>query len=620
MSDAEIAFANAQEQIVRANTTGANTLDLTARAVGEIGRSLDRLPPEIAALTELHTIHLSGTQIADFAPLAGMTWLRVLNLSSTQITDLAPLASLTRLQRLYLGGTLITDFAPLAGMTSLQRLNLDRTSIADFAPLAGLTGLRDLILYETQITDLAPLAKLRGLQQLNIFNTKITDFAPLAALTRLRSLNLRGTQIADLAPLVRMKGLRDLNLGGTPIADLAPLVGMTGLQSLYLADTEIADLAPLAGLTALQTLFLANTPITDLAPLADLAALQTLNLFNTRITDLRPIVGLSNLGTGGGKGVSFEKTRVIERDVWLEALAQIEDDKKRTRDTLTYLQSLPPWPQPYSPADSVLQPIGGDTINAQAQALSELTPLAESLVQSTDTGRFSVQYQPIKKPDLLNAILAQLADAIEDVLQDPKNGLNETSLEIRKLKRTLKRFANDPQRIEMDFTTVHQSLTRQIAVGELPASEETLSLMIAIEQGAQGIRATHADVYVNRRILQEQNLRELSDDAINALKDSTPVLLAITEGDAHQQMQDDLLYLTEEIQAVPPRLPGLTRDDAINIRRDEAIRVFGRTARIMMALRKSPVLVRKLHQSTAFNALEIMAVLATLVTIGLTLF
>jgi hypothetical protein len=241
-------------------------------------------------------------------------------------------------------------------------------------------------------------------------------------------------------------------------------------------------------------------------------------------------------------------------------------------------------------------------------------------VQNPETGTFSVQYKPIEKPDLLGATLGQVADAIEDVLHDAKNGLNPTSLDIRKLRRTLDHYSNDPQRVEMDFTTAHASIARQIACDELPPSDENLALLRALEEGAQGIRATDPVVAVNRRILQEQKLRELSPADIQKIADAAPVLDAITQGDLQDQMRDDVQFLTVEMQAGPPRLPGVTRDDAIIPGRDEAVRVFGRASRMMITLRRSQEMVKKLHESTAFKAAEIMLALPGLIGLGITIF
>ena len=172
----------------------------------------------------------------------------------------------------------------------------------------------------------------------------------------------------------------------------------------------------------------------------------------------------------------------------------------------------------------------------------------------------------------------------------------------------------------MDFTTVHQSLTHLIAIEELPPSDENLALLSALADGGQGIRATDAAVAVNRRILQEQKLRELSSDTIARIRSAAPVLDAVSEGDLKDQMREDVLFLTEEMQTGLPSLPGVTRDDAIISGRDEAVRVFGRASRILIALRKSPALMRKLHASTGFKAAEIIVVLTGLVSLGLNLF
>lgn len=256
----------------------------------------------------------------------------------------------------------------------------------------------------------------------------------------------------------------------------------------------------------------------------------------------------------------------------------------------------------------------------EAEELSRLLPLAEDLLQDQETGVFSVRAKRIEKPDLLSATLDQLADAIEDVLASPSNGLNADSLEIRRLNRTLERYSNDPQRVEMDLTSVHLALTSQIGTGELPPSDENQALLLALQEGAQGIRATDPQVAENRKLLQQQALQELEPENLDLLSDAAPVLEAITEGDLREQMQEDILYLTQEMRVGPPRLPGVTRADAISPGRDEAVRVFGRSARMLIALRKSPELVHKLHESAGFKALNIIGVLGGLISLGMMLF
>ena len=73
--------------------------------------------------------------------------------------------------------------------------------------------------------------------------------------------------------------------------------------------------------------------------------------------------------------ISFKNTPATARDGRLAELSEIEDDHERTRKTLEYLRSLPPWPEPYTPAytpdGSPPQPIGGE---AEAEAGEVLVP------------------------------------------------------------------------------------------------------------------------------------------------------------------------------------------------------------------------------------------------------
>ena len=124
-----------------------------------------RRPPRSRSLTNLHRLDLSGTQVADAAPLAHLTNLQRLSLSGTQVADAAPLARLTNLQDalpLRHPGRRCSPRSP--SLTNLQGLSLIDTQVADAAPLARLTNLETLWLDGTQVADAAPLAGLTNLQ------------------------------------------------------------------------------------------------------------------------------------------------------------------------------------------------------------------------------------------------------------------------------------------------------------------------------------------------------------------------------------------------------------------------------------------------------------------------
>ena len=255
-----------------------------------------------------------------------------------------------------------------------------------------------------------------------------------------------------------------------------------------------------------------------------------------------------------------------------------------------------------------------------AEELSRRLPLSEELVPNPEIGTFSLRPKEVAKPNLFGTALSQVADAVDDVLANPTNGLNEKALEIRRLRRTLQQYANDPQRVEMDFTSVHASIVSKIVSEELPPSDENNALVTTLQECAQGIRATHPEIAENRKILQERAVIELTDKDLAEIADAKPVLDAVTEGELQKQMHEDMLFLTEEMSAGPPRLPGVTRADAIIQGRDEAVRIFGRSARILLILRKTPELVDRLYNSTGFKVTNILGTLGTLVSLGLLLF
>ncbi|MCA3462179.1 MAG: hypothetical protein IOD02_13635 [Rhodobacter sp.] len=238
----------------------------------------------------------------------------------------------------------------IATLSSLKTLRLDRTAVSDLAPLAALTALQRLDLNQTAVSDLAPLAALTALEGLGLNETAVSDLAPLAALTALRVLALTHTAVSDLAPLATLTALQALWLDQTAVSDLAPLAALTTLGALTLNQTAVSDLAPLAGLTAMRTLTLNQTVVSDLAPLAALSELKHLALVGCQVADLRPIRGLAKLGTNGPPGLIFQDTPAIRADGTLARLAGITDSEDRARETLAYLNTLPPWPEPYTPS------------------------------------------------------------------------------------------------------------------------------------------------------------------------------------------------------------------------------------------------------------------------------
>lgn len=238
----------------------------------------------------------------------------------------------------------------LAGKTVLD-LRGPRFRAMDRIPMeiSTLTRLLTLRLAESAITDLTPLAGLVDLQELDLKLTAVSDLAPLAGLTALQRLDLKQTAVSDIAALAGLTSLQTIDLDQTATADLSPLANLTALEILFLDFTAVTDLTPLAKLTALKKLVLDHTAVIDLTPLCGLSALADLRLEGSSVADLRPLCTFRSVRTGGFSRLSFQSSEATVLDGELARLANISSIGARARQTLAYLRTLPPWPEPYFP-------------------------------------------------------------------------------------------------------------------------------------------------------------------------------------------------------------------------------------------------------------------------------
>ncbi|WP_052201726.1 hypothetical protein [Ensifer sp. ZNC0028] len=228
-------------------------------------------------------------------------------------------------------------------------------------------------------------------------------------------------------------------------------------------------------------------------------------------------------------------------------------------------------------------------------------PLAERIVFNEEKVAFQALATIAAKPDLLKATVDRVRDALEDCLSSQSNGLSGNDHEVRKLRRMLSQYANDPQRIEMDTTSVRQGILAKIATGELPDSDAIRDLLSTLQDAGHGIRATDANIATNRRILQSATVNEPPTERIQEIREIAPVLEVITEGDLQEQMRDDLEILAK----YDGQLGGVTQRDGLA--RDEITRVVGRAARILLAIKKTPEIVSKLEASTPVKIGKILS-------------
>ena len=244
------------------------------------------------------------------------------------------------------------------------------------------------------------------------------DKAHDAAVKEIRRVKQTGETTLDLSheryraldqipqDIATLPALQEFSLNHTAVSDLAPLATLTALHTLSLGHTAVSDLAPLATLTALQRLRLSQTAVSDLAPLAGLAELEDLELDGCQVADLRPIRGLAKLGTNLPPGLSFQDTPATRADGTLARLAGIEDPEDRARETLAYLNTLPPWPEPLPWVPPETQPDA-----------APLPPAADPVPQ-IDVGAqgLDLAASPIDAADLADPIKARLYARLPDAV------------------------------------------------------------------------------------------------------------------------------------------------------------------------------------------------------------
>jgi hypothetical protein len=216
----------------------------------------------------------------------------------------------------------------------------------------------------------------------------------------------------------------------------------------------------------------------------------------------------------------------------------------------------------------------------EAQWLTEQAPLAETVALNPDTQKFHLIPTSVQNPPLTTTLVSRVQDALDDAMMG-HNGLNERSTIARKLSRTFSRYADDPQRIEMDFTSAATSLRRQMYdTHDLPDSEDNLLLLETVEEGVRGIRAAHPDVAENRATLAGLAVQDLSEDDKATLAQAQPLLDAITEDTLQEDFAQDIPQLLNTsagpLPSGAPLLPGV----------DASLRTFTRVSRIKLLIDK----------------------------------
>lgn len=292
-------------------------LKVTSESLGA-SPSLD----DVATLSNLEVLWLSGNEIESIADLAALSGLRdlriaanelsgdlsstlgqmldleILDLSSNEITSVGGastgVALLTSLEELYIGGNEIQALPGLSGLNSLETLEASGNQLSTFGigSLANLvdaggtdTTLKNLGLADNQISNVAVIAGLVGLETLSLSDNDISSIGNLGGLDALEFLN-----VANFTPAPPNNTITTLNVltnagAGDPLealfasnnalVDVGALANKPNLQVVFVDGNELSNVDSLAGADDLQTLVARSNKITSLFAFADAADVFT---------------------------------------------------------------------------------------------------------------------------------------------------------------------------------------------------------------------------------------------------------------------------------------------------------------------------------------------------------
>lgn len=252
-----------------------------------------------------------------------------------------------------------------------------------------------------------------------------------------------------------------------------------------------------------------------------------------------------------------------------------------------------------------------------ANDVSKRLPIAEEIVLNVDTNKFDIRPEKIENEDFYDVTVDTVVDALNDAVENPSNGLMETSRAAVIIRRVNDRYRNNPQRVEMDFASIHGSLTRQVATQELPDSEDNLGLIRALRECTLSIRAAHKSIASNRKTLEYRAIAELSPKQRIVLRETVPILKEIAEGELHDVWSADVDYLLDTDTALFSVSPSEFDEGLFG--RNEKIRIFGLAAKLIGIIKRSPSVMNAIDRHVAVKSAGVLGALYLLVQVGLTL-
>ena len=335
---------------------------------------------------------------------------------------------------------------------------------------------------------------------------------------------------------------------------------LDGLTYIKLNKTQINDLTPLRDLSGLRVLYLDHTGVNDLTPLRDLSGLQVLDLNQTGVDDLRPLLSLAGFAENSkDANIFFEDSAATKQDARLHELSLIDDSSERLRETRAYLQSLPPWPAPYTPQTrpdgKPPEPIGPSdpTIPNGLHAPLEVEEVGGILRPAMPGDRLDDQGQ----------LLAQQGwEALRDFLADLTDLRPRLGNQMPSAERALARFESTlgvefDQLNQIALGTHGQRIIRQAA-----AADETLMAADAAElkEFAASV-ALFLERFPDWRAYRNAAYQDPPD--LKKIKDAADGV-------------DDLARGLEDDESIDPQIPKALHDLADDARQSPEDEIIGR--------------------------------------------
>ncbi|MBO6789678.1 MAG: hypothetical protein JJ894_03990 [Dinoroseobacter sp.] len=224
----------------------------------------------------------------------------------------------------------------------------------------------------------------------------------------------------------------------------------------------------------------------------------------------------------------------------------------------------------------------------EIEARSVANMLAER-IDVTPAGRLTLVPQPFSSSPTVGLLLQTLEDALDDGTREGQNYLTEQSYQVVLLRRTLTRYGNDPQRIEMDVERARTSLLKDIAEDILPATTGNQDLVQVLEDIGGTLRLDDPEIARNRERLNKVRLGRISEDVGRQIAKVAVDVAAISDGLLQEDLLEDQYHLpgvTQETAELDPIISlGAAERNSVLEAQAAQLRLASRLTRVWLYLK-----------------------------------